>query len=74
MGEDNLAEVFLCNPNNPTGSLINPSDLSEIMDFTSSRGILVFIDEALIDFVPRKLRVSSRLPEASACSGLSIFR
>ena len=43
------AAVFLCNPNNPTGQLIAPGLLAEILDFTRQRGIRLFVDECFLD-------------------------
>ncbi|CAH0540567.1 histidinol-phosphate transaminase [Vibrio marisflavi] len=41
--------VFVCNPNNPTGSLVNKEDLVALLEMTKDRAIVV-IDEAYIDF------------------------
>ena len=41
--------VFLCNPNNPTGALIQPELLKKILDFCKSSGIRLFIDECFLD-------------------------
>ena len=37
--------VFLCNPNNPTGSLIDPPVLEELLEGCARRGIRVAVDE-----------------------------
>lgn len=50
--------VFLCNPNNPTGSLISSDDILKIAEETVRRGILVFIDEDFIEFVSGERRFS----------------
>lgn len=48
--EENRPEaVFLCNPNNPTGQLIEEKLLLEILAFTRERGISLFIDECFLD-------------------------
>ena len=41
--------VFLCNPNNPTGALIEPELLKKILDFCKIAGIRLFIDECFLD-------------------------
>jgi len=41
--------VFLCSPNNPTGNLLHPADILDIV--TGFNGIVV-LDEAYIDFAP----------------------
>lgn len=43
--------VFLCNPNNPTGTLVSRDDVLGIVEEASRRDILVVIDEAFIEFV-----------------------
>lgn len=43
--------LFLCNPNNPTGQLINPSLLEEILIQCKKNGILLVLDECFIDFL-----------------------
>ena len=48
--EDTAPEaVFLCNPNNPTGALIDPELLKKILDFCKTAGIRLFIDECFLD-------------------------
>ncbi len=42
--------IFICNPNNPNGFLDNPNELLNIIKNASYNGILVFLDEAFIDF------------------------
>lgn len=41
--------VFLCNPNNPTGKLIRPEVLMQVLDFTREHGIHLFVDECFLD-------------------------
>ena len=42
--------IFICNPNNPNGLLENPRDLIKIIKIASEKDILIFLDEAFIDF------------------------
>lgn len=44
---ENVKIIFLCSPNNPTGTLITATEISQILSFY--QGILV-IDEAYIEF------------------------
>lgn len=48
--------VYLCNPNNPTGTLMVPSDVERIVA-TAGKDRLVVLDEAYIDYVAPSLRV-----------------
>lgn len=43
--------LFLCNPNNPTGMLIEHEALLRIMKAALAKGVLVFLDEDFIEFV-----------------------
>ncbi|MHA6604000.1 pyridoxal phosphate-dependent aminotransferase [Aerococcus urinae] len=44
--------VWLCQPNNPTGTLYNPNLLSELLSGVSDRGGFLLVDESFIDFLP----------------------
>lgn len=48
---EDLDMVFLCNPNNPTGVLINPQLLHKILQQCQKNGILLVVDECFLDFV-----------------------
>ena len=41
--------AFLCNPNNPTGRLIQPELLSDILDLCSRKQIRLFVDECFLE-------------------------
>ena len=42
--------IFLCNPNNPNGLLDHPKDIEKIINIASKNDVLVFLDEAFIEF------------------------
>jgi len=46
------ALAFLCNPNNPTGRLLNKGDIRKIAESARELGWHLVVDEALIDFCP----------------------
>lgn len=50
--------VFLCNPNNPTSTLISSENILEMAEETLRRDILLFIDEDFMEFVHKKRRFS----------------
>ncbi|MDP9499806.1 histidinol-phosphate transaminase [Bisgaard Taxon 45] len=53
--ERNLTDVkvvFVCSPNNPTGTLVNRADLLALLEMTKNRAIVV-VDEAYIEFCPQ---------------------
>jgi len=42
--------IFLCNPNNPTGSLIEPEFMKKILRKCEEQDVLLVVDECFIDF------------------------
>ena len=42
--------VFLCNPNNPTGTIFPHEELMKIVKLSERKNILLFLDEAFIDY------------------------
>ncbi|MCK3658361.1 histidinol-phosphate transaminase [Pasteurellaceae bacterium Pebbles2] len=58
--EANLAGVkvvFVCSPNNPTGTLVNRADLIQLLEMTKGKAIVV-VDEAYIEFCPEATMVN----------------
>lgn len=43
--------IFLCNPHNPTGTVLRPNELDLILTAAEDHGAVVVIDEAYMDFV-----------------------
>ncbi|HHT7856269.1 histidinol-phosphate transaminase [Pasteurella multocida] len=50
--------VFVCSPNNPTGTLINRADLLALLEMTRDKAIVV-VDEAYIEFCPQATMVTT---------------
>ena len=48
---DNVKLVYICSPNNPTGQLINPQDIRDVLEMTRGKALVV-ADEAYIEFCP----------------------
>ncbi|MCH2227225.1 MAG: histidinol-phosphate transaminase [Candidatus Caenarcaniphilales bacterium] len=46
--------IFICSPNNPTGTLVQREDLEELAKFCEQENIVLFIDHAYIEFTDRK--------------------
>ncbi|ADP12962.1 histidinol-phosphate aminotransferase [Erwinia sp. Ejp617] len=44
--------VYVCSPNNPTGNLIDPDDMRQLLEMTRDKALVV-ADEAYIEFCPR---------------------
>ena len=51
VGEDTKA-LYICNPNNPTGRVEPREKIISIVRECEERGILVFLDETLLELVP----------------------
>lgn len=49
---DGVKLVYVCSPNNPTGNLINPQDIRDLLEMTRGKAI-VAVDEAYIEFFPQ---------------------
>ena len=41
--------IYICSPNNPTGNLLNPNDIKQLLAITAGKA-LVIVDEAYIEF------------------------
>ncbi|MBZ9570089.1 histidinol-phosphate transaminase [Methanobrevibacter sp. TMH8] len=42
--------IFLCSPNNPTGTLIPQSDIIKVLEATKNKDIIVVVDEAYFEY------------------------
>lgn len=45
--------VFVCNPNNPTGTILSKKQLTKIILSAKRKSCLVFVDECFIELVPQ---------------------
>ena len=62
--------VFLNNPHNPSGAMLEAREVRQILDATRSIGATLILDEAFIDYAPRASLVS----EAAGRQGLIVVR
>ena len=46
----NVDLLILCNPNNPTSSIIKRGEMREILDYCKRKSILVLVDETYVEF------------------------
>lgn len=65
--------VFLCNPNNPTGRLIEPGLLEEILMITGRYGMRLFLDECFLDLTEIGTSMKSHLEKNSHLLILKAF-
>lgn len=49
---DGVKLVYMCSPNNPTGNLIDPDDIRQLLEMTRGKALVV-ADEAYIEFCPQ---------------------
>lgn len=72
---DDLDMVFLCNPNNPTGRLIDPALLLRILSVCSEKNIYLVLDECFNGFLkePEALSFRKYLPENPRLVTLGAF-
>lgn len=49
---DGVKMVFVCSPNNPTGQIIDPQSMRDLLEMTRGKAIVV-ADEAYIEFCPQ---------------------
>jgi histidinol-phosphate aminotransferase len=54
---DKHSLVYICNPNNPTGTSVDPEELREFCKVVSKKKP-IFIDEAYIDYTPDPVKYS----------------
>lgn len=54
---ENIKLLYLCSPNNPTGNIVNPSLIRDVLELTKGKAI-VAVDEAYIEFCPQASIVS----------------
>lgn len=61
--------LYLCNPNNPTGHVIEYNELQYILEAARSHGVTVVVDEAFMDFVEGREK-HTVMPLAAKSEGL----
>ena len=67
----NTKAIFICNPNNPNGLLDYQEDIEKIIKYGSNNDILVFLDEAFIEFTGE---INSLVKRISSFENLFISR
>jgi len=73
--QDRFAEkdvLFLCRPNNPTGTVIPEEDLQLLLEIGKKKDTYVVVDEAFVDFLPTT--IASLTSWLSAYPNLIILR
>lgn len=65
--------VWLCNPNNPTGSLTPPGVLQPFLEHCRARRIFLVVDESFLLFHPRWRQLTC-IPEAAVDGGVLVLQ
>lgn len=69
--QQQVSAICLCNPNNPTGQLIQQSELDQLLSFCKEHQLILIIDEAFVDFAKEDNSLVSAIKDDSQ---LFIFR
>lgn len=56
---EDIDMVIICNPNNPTGTAINASDMRKILDACMAFHIFVMVDETYVEFAEDVSKISA---------------
>lgn len=51
--------IYICNPHNPTGTIISKSDIELLLDYAKKYEVIVIMDEAYAEYVNSNLYISS---------------
>lgn len=65
--------AYVCNPNNPTSRMVGRRDLLDLVGEASRKGVLLFLDETLLELSARD-RELSLVPEVESHDNLFIIR
>lgn len=69
----NVDLLILCNPNNPTSSLIKRTQMREILDYCKRRSITVLVDETYVEFTENPEEVTA-IPLTEYYNNIIILR
>ena len=56
--DESFKAVYLCNPNNPTGTTCTRAAITELLREAERRNVLVFLDETLLELLPNEPELS----------------
>ena len=66
--------LVICNPNNPTGSLIDNDLMNEIMNYTKENNIYVLLDECFYDMTDDEMGLNSLISDIDKYPNLIILK
>lgn len=66
--------LALCNPNNPTGTLIAPGLLQQILDLAKQKQVFVLLDECFYDMTEDEMGIDSMILDSGSYANLLILK
>lgn len=69
----NIDLVIICNPNNPTSSFINQSDMKEILSLCQQNNTFVMVDETYVEFAENMEEITA-IPLTESFENLVVLR
>ena len=69
----NVDLLILCNPNNPTSSVIKRQQMREILDYCKRKSITVLVDETYVEFADNMAEISA-VPLTNYYNNIVILR
>lgn len=70
---DNETAVIICNPNNPTGTLVNKENLIQLAEGLNKKNSMLIVDEAFMEFTLNYLQ-NSMLDQLSKFENLIVVK
>jgi len=71
--DENTAVVYICNPNNPTGTMAKPVELTQFI-LGAPKDVLIFVDEAYLDLAPGGVEKNSMVKLVKQRKNLIVSR
>lgn len=71
--DENTVIVYICNPNNPTGTLADPAELRRFI-LSVRQDILVFVDEAYLEIADTGLKANTMVQLANVRKNILVTR
>jgi len=71
--ENHIDLLMLCNPNNPTSTIVNAAQMERILSLCKRLGVFVIVDETYIEFAPDWENATS-IPLTKAYENLVVLR
>lgn len=71
--ENDIDLLILCNPNNPTSTVVQSDELKQILSFCKERNIFIMVDETYVEFVEDIAKITA-MPLTDYFDNLIVLR